>query len=280
MSERRKETIRIDDRLESYRSFFDHEWARRIIQLANDTVLDEPVFALSATWKSIANTHLMPWLLTNCLASQLQSILGSKEPMAETAIRLIHDQLLLSVGDSIPAHARERLSARIDNLSAGAAAARDESNRVLEQEYGPIAFWGELLQANEFRLSIWGSQRVCYGALYHAFENFARQCVAIASGESSDWRPSRDIKDAACQLYGAQFANACLADDAITSARLVRNALAHNGGKLTKELRGINHGLMVENDKLQIMACDTAMLYHMLKPRAYDLAEKTLSLVE
>ena len=72
---------------------------------------------------------------------------------------------------------------------------------------------------------------------------------------------------------------ACLCDDAITVARLVRNALAHHGGRVTKELGNVTHGLEVENGVIQILADDTSRLFHLLKNRAYDLAARTLELL-
>jgi len=257
--------VRIDDCLKSYRTFFDHDWARRIGDLASGTVLDEAVFALGITWKSVANTHLMPWLLADSLAELLQSFLGGTEPTASRVIRAIHDQLLKSIGGSLPMRARKRLSAKINDLSASAILARDQAHRRLERRYNSNAIWQELLQTSEFRLSIWGSQRVCYGAVYHAFEDFARHCIAIASGEEDDWRPSGEVLEVARATYGNDFVDSILGDHALTVARLVRNALAHRGGRLTKELENINHGFGVEDGVVQIMACDTANLYHVLK---------------
>jgi len=263
--------VRIDDCLKSYRTFFDHDWARRIDHLASGTVLDEAVFALGITWKSVANTHLMPWLLADSLAELLQSFLGGTEPTASRVIRAIHDQLLKSIGSSLP---------KINDLSASAILARDQAQRLLQRRYNSNAIWQELLQTSEFRLSIWGSQRVCYGALYHAFEDFTRRCIAIASGEEDDWRPAGEAVDVARTIYGNNFVHSVLGDHALTVARLVRNALAHGGGRLTKELENINHGLVVEDGVVQITACDTANLYHVLKLKAYRLAEKTLSLIK
>ena len=272
--------VQIDNRLKPYRTFFDHEWARRIGHLASGTRLDEPVFSLRMAWKSVANTHLMPWLLADSLAGLLQSFLQGTEPAASRVIRAIHDQLLKSIGGSLPMRARKRLSAKINDLSASAILARDQAQRLLQRRYNSNAIWQELLQTSEFQLSIWGSQRVCYGALYHAFEDFTRQCIAIASREEDDGRPPGGTLKVARRIYGNNFVHSVLEDHALTVARLVRNALAHHGGRLTKELENINHGFDVEDGVVQIMACDTANLYHVLKSKAYELAEKTLSLIE
>ena len=43
--------------------------------------------------------------------------------------------------------------------------------------------WTMLLNGDgchEFRLSIWGSQRISYGAIFHAYENFIREAVGLA----------------------------------------------------------------------------------------------------
>jgi hypothetical protein len=78
--------------------------------------------------------------------------------------------------------------------------------------------------------------------------------------------------------FGQQVAQDCLNAPEVRAARLVRNALAHNGGKETDELKKIQHGIRVEGGVLQIMAPDTRRLFDVLKDRAYKLVEKALAL--
>lgn len=278
MSEGPIHHVRIDDNLDSYRSFFDHDWAKQIDALVRGTKLEGPVFTLGMTWKSVANTHFMPWLLVVSLIRQLDGFMETNPAMAATVIKDIRANLLHAVEDCLSREARRRLTAAINTLSAAAVLAQHDVKGAVRARLSPEVHWNELLKNPEFKFSIWGSQRICYGALYHAFEYFARQCVAIGSGQSDEWRLPGNIVEAAKRLYGPEFVDKCLGDRAVTIARFVRNALAHQGGRVTSELEGIGHGMVVEDGEIQIMPDNTAALYNVLKTKAFDLAERTLAL--
>lgn len=51
--------IYIDDNLDSYKTFLDHEWALRIDQQTSETPLEEIFFDLQWAWKGAANTFYM-----------------------------------------------------------------------------------------------------------------------------------------------------------------------------------------------------------------------------
>ena len=56
-------TCQIDVRMDSYRSFFDHAWAKDVMDLSSGTEISTAVFDLCAMWRAAANTHVMPWLM-------------------------------------------------------------------------------------------------------------------------------------------------------------------------------------------------------------------------
>jgi hypothetical protein len=58
-----------DDKLDSYRTFLDHEWARRIDQQTAGTPLEEIFFDLQWAWKGAANTFYMPWLTVTSMGA-------------------------------------------------------------------------------------------------------------------------------------------------------------------------------------------------------------------
>lgn len=267
--------IRVDDRFDVYASFFDHAWARRIRELARGSKLDEPTFSLCMNWKAIANTYRFPWFMIECLKWQMQGFLKKHEPLSVAVTTAIESRLLEVMRGDLSEAARRKLRDAVREIAEAASSARDDSDAMWSSTN---VHWHELLPDQEFAISIWGSQRICYAALYHTFEDFARQCIGLASGQGQDWRPGGEIIDAATRLFGESFVQACLCDHAVTVARLVRNALAHHGGRVTKELGSVAHGLEVENGVIQILADDTSKLFHALKNRAYDLAAETLKL--
>jgi hypothetical protein len=165
-----------------------------------------------------------------------------------------------------------KIGTELSNLRAQQA---QESAEVAEE------MWTTLLNgaaAQEFRLHIWGSQRISYGAIYHAYENFIREALALALGVANYKAGNISLLLKDCErCFGKPIADRCLADTDVETARLVRNALAHNGGKETSKLHGITHGIRVEGGELQIMAPDTRRLFDSLKGRAYTLAEKAVT---
>jgi hypothetical protein len=78
--------------------------------------------------------------------------------------------------------------------------------------------------------------------------------------------------------FGEATADYCLTDQAVEAARLVRNALAHNGGRVTDELKTVSHGIDIVDQLLQVMPDDNRKLFDALKKRAFKLAETALTL--
>ena len=75
-----------------------------------------------------------------------------------------------------------------------------------------------------------------------------------------------------------------LTDERVDFARLVRNALAHNGGRSSPEIEVKNtehktddcrvHKLMVLDGMIQVVPDDTRFLFDLLKQKVFWLAEK------
>src|SRR4051812_3296630 len=59
--------IVIDKRLESYVSFFDHDWATTFGELSDRSALRLAAFDLTRDWKGIAVATRMPWLMIESL---------------------------------------------------------------------------------------------------------------------------------------------------------------------------------------------------------------------
>jgi len=85
------------------------------------------------------------------------------------------------------------------------------------------------------------------------------------------------VRDAG-RAFGSKVAADCLTSPPVMIARLVRNALAHDGGRETVHLKGMSHGLAVEQGVLQIMAPDTRELFNRLKRRALKLVRRAVAL--
>ena len=268
----------IDDRLESYKSFFDHAWAGRIIELAQGTKLDPSVFNLCVNWKAVANAHVLPWFTMNCVSNFAKGLLAAHEPLGRRLVDAFAVRLPAELGDSIRNMQRKKLAEVIRRIGTQIHETVDQAKNL--DEVSPKDFWKRFLEdpaSHELKLSLWGSERVCYSGIYHTYENFVRQSIELAKGSKTGRGFSELAKDADGTM-GKGIADSCLLEPQIKIARLVRNALAHNGGEETNQLKAVSHGIPVEDGVLQVMPLHTHQLFSLLKDRAYRVAEAAVAL--
>ena len=45
-------------------------------------------------------------------------------------------------------------------------------------------YWNNTLENHEMQFTVWGSQRLVYGAVYYAFEDFLTQCAGLRSWQT------------------------------------------------------------------------------------------------
>src|SRR5262249_32662234 len=90
--------MRLDDRIESYRSLLDYPWVREIDKLISGTVLDGPTFVLFFNWKAMANAYAMPFLMMQMLKNFEEGHLRQRPGVAEHAIRTLEKQLPSRMG--------------------------------------------------------------------------------------------------------------------------------------------------------------------------------------
>jgi hypothetical protein len=156
----------------------------------------------------------------------------------------------------------------------------------------PYDRWDHYMQSNTFKTTLWSSQRICYAAIYHAYENFLTRCVGEALKKPNYRpRPKKD-KRSPTEALGADLNDTIpgagdhclLKDERVDFGRRVRNSLAHNGGRSWpgidvknaehKTDDGRVHKLTVWHGKIQVVPEDTRFLLDLLKQKAFWLAEK------
>jgi len=270
--------IKIDPRVAAYKTFFDHAWSRKLDELAAGSKLAEPVFSLCMNWKSAANTHLMPWLMIENLKSFWEGFLRGQESYSERAVAHLAQHVPAAMGDSLSNMKRKKLAEVMTEIGRRMKQVREQDG----EEIDPQALFETFLNGpggSELHLSIWGSQRIVFGAVYHAYENFVSRCVGLARNEP-DYRSSniKALHADARAAFGDTTADYCLTDPPVDTARLVRNALAHHGGKETDQLKKVPHGVDVVDGVLQVMPDDNRRLFDTLKDRVFKLVETALTL--
>jgi hypothetical protein len=170
----------IDQRLEAYETFFDHAWAKKTLDLADGSVIYKAAFDLLASWKAIANSHRMPWASMQFMKSFWDSFV-SEQSITPKVIRALRKRLWKEVpglSDAKRRLIRDAMQRIVNDV------ALNEAQKTAAFSHRNL--WAELVVRREghgFALGIWGSQRLCYPALYHFYEDFFRQVMAMRMGK-------------------------------------------------------------------------------------------------
>ena len=265
--------IKVDVRLESYRSFFYHAWAERILSITEGSQIDLITFDLTASFKGIANTFALPWIMAQQLNGFANGFVESRPTIPRQFLELISDRL---IGQTNARNMlRKELRANLDRLLDEVISA-DEVARKETAVATPEVCWNLTLDNSEFQMSLWSSQRLCYGGLYYAYEDYLLRVYQVCSGDN-DCKINGCFPKKFSDIFGDRLRDECLSDHRIAAAKQVRHSLVHSGGRINEKLNRMRHGIEVIDGELQIMAPDTRSLFHVLKDRSLNLAEKIIS---
>lgn len=261
--------------IRSYESFFDDSWKLEMGKLTKGTVLEDAVVALLVNWEATANTHQMPHVLIQGLEGARKIGLSS-DSGAMGRLLTFADTLTKRIFAEIKSFSPAQ-KAQLDRvIKRIATKTRAEAEASAEK---PSELWSDMMREKRLKglhLSLWGSQRLCYPALYFAFEVYARSVIAIlAKVPESKIDYLADMKKAAAPILTAATIDGIL-DDTVDDARSVRNALVHDGGRDSPKLQKRNLAILVEDGYLQIRPIDTKTLFNALKDRALELTKAAI----
>lgn len=265
--------IRVDNRLDAYRPFIDDAWAKQILSLSKGTPLDSFVFDLVVAWRAASYTHVLPFVMVRNLKAFVESFTNTQDPHAWKVADALAEYVEHEMGDDLNHMRRKKLREITRNLSNKIKAELDAKPVKVDEQ----AVWAEYLLLHPFQMSLWGSQRLCYGGVYYAYEDLFVRCYRLASGNTKERiffneQFTTDFR----VTFNDDVLKYCWTDEEVQVARLVRHALVHNGGRMTAELNGKSHGLVVEDGEIQIMAADTKALHDTLKDRATRIVSETI----
>jgi hypothetical protein len=270
MSDELTKNLFIVTQLESYQTIFRKEWAQQIDELATGTKLTPVVFALCASWKAAANTHILPWLVVNSL-NQFWGNYIRHSGFTPEYLRVLPEGLMRRMGGvQMRNMQRQALTKAVNDL---AAEVRQKIQDTPDPELSCESIWNNFIQIPDFQVSIWGSQQLVFGALFFAYENFVKDVVAIAKGEQEYEPLFGRLVDDAREQFGYDVVKNTLEGQFIDITRYARNCLAHRGGRESKKLKDTSHGIKVIDGILQITAADNNNCIRGLEKRAMILAE-------
>lgn len=275
-------TIHFNPQIESYEGFFDYEWQKQLLEVVRHSVLRQPGYDLTRCWEAVSNARQMPWLMVKCLDARMYDTLAKLVPWDNRKISIMRDRLVKKIetrGGKLSHSMRKRIQEAITEIDKEALDLREEVRDEVFDRRGDL--WDALIKHDTFNTSLWSSERMSYASIYYGYEWFLTKCVSIRRREPDyrclRWKTFVTEFEAA---FGEPLASNCLRDPQINLARLTRNTLAHNGGRMTDELRNENHTFVIEGDEIQINSEHTTHLYRHLASKVLQMAELAVTLPE
>lgn len=273
----------IDPNLSAYEKFFDHDWAKQIFEKAKDSSLIGALSDLILSWRSANGAHILPWIMVESLKGFANGEMQGEYYFRNKYSKKIIDGLVEQIGKKMQARlnidqrmALKRVVSTIEQDANKSLMAAQENN-----QFDVNGYWNFLIRNTEFAFCVLGIQRINYGSLFFAYEDFLSNIIRIKEPKYSSKK--EPIRDAFERHFGIQLTEYCWKDEEVDFARLVRNALAHNGGRLGKDLekyksRFVNAAdspdpliydskFNLVDEKIQITPENTKFLFNILKQR-------------
>ena len=279
----------IDPNVESYEKFFDHSCCKRLFEAVETSPLANAVNALIVAWRSTNGAHILPWLMVESLKNFAQGEMDGNLRFREGYL----DRVITGLADKL--ESRMQYSLKLDQrraLKRAVAGIEVEVQRATERARSEIRFessgyWNYLVGNSEFQFCILGIQRINYGSLFFAYDDFLAN--VNRTREQAYSSKNDPIKAAFSKHFGATLADHCWNHDEVDLARLVRNTLAHNGGRFGKDLEKYGSRFVdatdttapllrgdrfiLVNSKIQIVPDNTAYLYALLMERVTRIVD-------
>ncbi len=265
-----EKVVVVDDRQDQYVPFFVDNFAHEAFA-ASDTAakLREPIFDLVFDWRSASYAGAMPAQIPVSIKVFHDAFVNSN--FSQNDILQYSEVILKKLSYQLPELVADpnlirRLRQKIVMLSCEIA----ETTSSIKQEIDAEAIWKQFFDLKPFKLGIHGTMRLVYLAVYGAYENFIVRALSIAhEGKRVRVNHPEFKKDFRAAL-GPLIETAWFAED-IRVARLVRHALIHAGGRVTKDLQAYEIPLKVSDGYLNIFPEHISQLYNLLKSPALDV---------
>lgn len=253
-------TFRIEQELDAYQSFYDHDWARHFGSLAKEAGLDDIFFALIATWKSAANTSRLPWLMNLSMENFAKGYSTGQKSHPAQFLDAVRDLIINKTEP--PLNKQQQLSIVKHIFSTNEQLSDAIANdNTLNEEY-----WKFLIQDSEFQIAIIGTQRMCYSDIFFAYENFSLQ-IAMKIHKDSTIRTTDRKPNFASKLDSAlcpESGDTLWTCEDVQRIRRIRNCLVHQGGKADPSLTS-DPKVDLENGYVQITVSNNRELMDFLK---------------
>lgn len=264
-----------DIRLESYKSFFDSDWVDGFLEVSDKTQLGQICYDLGREWEGTSFVYMMPWLIIHSLENYHNGFWRDEPKLPQEFLRQFIDHVAMH--GVIRNMAKKTLMLEARKLEIKLIELLATKRPVFDSETA----WNAFIQEKIFAHALTHQQGMAYGSVYYAYENFLQRCIEVKRS-APDYRaknPRQLSKDFA-QEFSAVLEAECVSDSGVEIARLVRNSLAHNGGRPSADLLKHNHGFKEVDSRLVIMPEHVKALFNMLKDKAMKIVATAAKMTE
>jgi hypothetical protein len=263
--------IKIDDRLESYKDVYGDKWPLAINQaLVGVPWLSDATSNLLMQWRGVSYAVGFPPLIADQLSAFAASFVSQQGPNSN--ILKLADATLSRLRQAIPEMNMDpSLSRRIHNEIVELSARLLDGSATDACKLTPEGIWPSYLNEKPFRLTLWSSQRIGYMAVFNAYETFVVDVVRVLSGRDRLRSSDQDFRSTLVSAVGPRAAQNCWCSAKINVIRLVRHSLAHAGGRVTRDLEKVSHGIQVHENVIQVMPADLRAAYERLAKSVVQL---------
>jgi hypothetical protein len=264
-------SILIEDRLQAYGAFFRDDFAIKALDASKRSErLDRIAFDLVCAWRSASYSGALPAVLVMTLKSFHDGY--TNEPRS-AGMRKYLEAVLSQLYLAIPAlTSNEKLSRSIQSSILDISCRIVEADKPDKTDFDLEAAWKDYLETTPFRLGVHALMRQTYLAIFSAYEDYIISLLNLASGEPNIRITDQDINKKFRGTFGELVESVWL-DPRIQKAKLVRHALMHAGGRVTKKLECQDIPVEVHEGYLHIFPEHNQALYDLLKVPALAILQ-------
>jgi hypothetical protein len=109
------------------------------------------------------------------------------------------------------------------------------------------AIWASYLAESAFQFRVWSTMQVCAVAVYNAYDGFLARCTVGEKGRIGDRLENR---------FGSTLYQDLFQQRDIQIARVLRHAISHNRGRMTKDLEKLKPRLACHDGLISVYPRD------------------------
>lgn len=271
--------LHVDTQLDSYETFLDYIWARDIEERCSNSPIHDIVLGTFLALKKAAAASSLPWIMHKSLHSQAEGFL-SVPSGCHSWITILRQRLDRDIGELLSPAKRKILFDKLyqidrDILDATTKAPQDYDYNI-----------DELFERNaivpEFAFSLSATQEQCLCFLFAAYEHFIVRLYETKQ-QTTDYQTNNQSEKHFAKAFGDEAATFCWSSNEIKFIKQCRNAIVHDGGKVTTSRKGkldaLNIGYETLEGYLVIRPKEVKWTYHVIKERITKLVDSMLALV-